>query len=146
MVDLKDLRHLRVKSTDVANVVHVCLPSLPWQMQEALRERETLLAKLESAFPSRALWLSDWASDDESGWRILARDVSVSSLKDDLTNGAWALFLFERDPDLQSLQQQVPAEPRDAHAALRVLRDLGAAVGLWSWYDNYEWLLVVPPL
>jgi hypothetical protein len=143
-MDLKALSHLRIKATTVPDVQRVRLPRLPWRIKAALREREALTATLEAEFPFRALWLSDWASDDAPGWRVLAPDVSLSSFEEEFENGAWALFFFRQSPDLPSLETHLQVEPADACAAVQVLRELGALGAIWSWYDNCDWLIAVP--
>ena len=143
-LDLRAMRHLQVRSTGFANVWHVRLPSTPWRMKDALQERASLLTKLEGAFPYRALWLSDWATDDGPGWRLLAGDAMLSVFDNEITNGAWALFFFERSPELATLEQHAPTEPANYGVAVQALQHLGAMAGIWSWYDNSEWLLVAP--
>lgn len=143
-IDLTALRDLVSKATDVANVWHVRMPSMPWKIEKALRERVSLVSKLETALPHRAIWLSDWTSDEHQGWRVLTRDEQLSSLDDELKDGAWALFFFGDRPDSEKLLELVPNEPPNATAAIQSVRKLGASAAIWSWYDNYEWLVVLP--
>jgi hypothetical protein len=120
------------------------MPSMPWKIRKALSERASLLSKLEAALPYRAIWLSDWTNDEQHGWKILTRDEQLSSLEDDLTNGAWSLFFFGDQPDSERLSESIPIDPPSATAAIQSVRTLGASAAIWSWYDNYEWLVVVP--
>ena len=132
------------KTTDVVNVWHVRMPPIPWKIGKALCERVSLISKLEAALPYRAIWLSDWTSDEQQGWRILTLGEQLSSLDDDLKNGAWALFFFGDQPDRERLSELVPSDPPNATAAIQSVRTLGASAAVWSWYDNYEWLVVLP--
>ena len=143
-IDLPSLHQLRVKATDVSNIWRVALPLQPWKFGSAEHERQSIVEKLGSALPYRALWLSDWATDDRPGWRLLARDESLLSLNDELTKGAWVLFFFENDPAATFDTTLVPTEPADAAAAAQLLRNLGVAAAIWSWYDDNEWLVAVP--
>jgi hypothetical protein len=143
-IDLTTFRDLVTAATDVVNVWHVRVPSMPWKIERSLQERVSLVSKLEASLPYRAIWLSDWTSDEQQGWRILTRDERLSSLDDELKNGAWALFFFEDQPDSEKLLELVPSEPPDATAAIQSVRKLGASAAIWSWYDNYEWLVVLP--
>lgn len=143
-IDLTVLQDLVSQATDAANVWQVRMPSMPWKIERALRERASLVSKLETLLPYRAIWLSDWTSDEQQGWKILTRDEQLSALDDDLKNGAWALFFFEDRPDSQRLLEPVPSEPPNAAAAIQSVRKLGASAAIWSWYDNYEWLVVLP--
>jgi hypothetical protein len=122
-------------------VWRVLLPTLPWGIAAPERERSSLLAKLGTVLPYRALWHTDWASGERAGWRLLNRGEPLASLADDLSRGAWAMFFFEADPSASIDPSFVPAEPADAAVAVRVVREVGAAAGIWSWYDDTEWLV-----
>jgi hypothetical protein len=143
VIDLSSLRQVRATATDVTNVWRISLPLQPWKFSDAEQERQSIVGKLSSAFPYRALWLSDWASYDRPGWRLLARDEMLSLLDDELSKGAWVLFFFEHDPGA-IFDALIPAEPGDAADAARIIRDLGVAAAIWSWYDDNEWLVVLP--
>jgi hypothetical protein len=143
-IDLTVFQDLLATATEVANVWQLRVPSMPWKIEKALHERESLVAKLETSFPYRAIWLSDWASGEQQGWRILTGDEQLSALDDDLKNGAWALFFFEDPPVGEKLGELVPSEPPNATVAIQSVRKLGARAGIWSWYDNYEWFVVLP--
>jgi hypothetical protein len=138
---LKEFQCLRVMPTDLPCVMHVRMPILPWQKEDAFRERNALLTYLKSKFLSQALWLSDWANDDEPKWHILNSKSTTPSFDEEVANGAWAIFFFQKIPSHLILSSYLPSEPSDANAARKILADLGAIVGIWSWYDNYEWLL-----
>lgn len=143
-IDLGALQKLMAAATDTENVWRIRVPSMPWKVQGALLERASLISKLEATFPHRAIWLSDWASDGKQGWRILASHEHLSSLDEELKNGAWALFFYGGHPELGKLAGQVPSDPPNATAAIQSVKELGASAAIWSWYDNYEWLLVLP--
>jgi hypothetical protein len=143
-IDLAAFKGLISSATDVGNVWEVRLPSLPWKVGTALRERASLVLMLETAFPSRAIWLSDWASDEQPGWRILGREDQLSSLDEEMRSGAWALFFFAERPSLDELLKTVPKDPPTAVDASHSVQALGASAAIWSWYDNSEWTLVLP--
>ena len=142
-VDFSSVQYLNVQGTDVPNAWRVRLPRRPWVIRRAERERDGLLAKLTTAHPHRALWLSDWASDERHGWRPLNVHQSLAPYEHELSKGAWVLFFFddERRPPLDAALP--PGEPADPSAATRTLEDVGGAAGIWSWYDDTEWLLVL---
>lgn len=143
VIDLLSLKHLRIQDTEVANVWRVSLPTKPWKFGNAEQERDSLVTRLSEAFPYRALWLSDWASEDSPGWKLLDRNASLSSLVDELSKGGWVLFFFDRNPSASLDATFVPAEPADAAAAIGALRDFGATAAIWSWYDDNEWLIAI---
>jgi hypothetical protein len=143
VIEPSSLRELRAQATDVPSVWRISLPSQPWKSSGAEHERQVMVEKLSLALPYRALWLSDWASYDRPGWRLLARNESLSSLDDDLSSGAWVLFFFEHDPGAV-FYALIPVEPADPADAARLVRRVGAAAAIWSWYDDNEWLVVLP--
>jgi hypothetical protein len=116
----------------------------PWKLGSAEKERLSIVRKLDSALPYRALWLSDWASTDRPGWRLLTQEESLSTFDDDLQKGAWVLFFFDHDPGA-IFDELIPTEPVDAADAARVLCGLGVDAAIWSWYDDNEWLVALPP-
>jgi hypothetical protein len=79
---------------------------------------------------------------ETAGWRLLARNESLSAVGDELRNGAWVLFFFEHDPG-GVIDTPAPTEPANAADAARVVRDFGVAAAIWSWYDDNEWLVVL---
>ncbi len=141
-IDLSSLREVRAQLTEVPNVWRISLPRQPWKFDDAEQERQSILTKLSLAFPHRALWLSDWASDDRIGWHLLAYDESLSSWETELDKGAWVVMFFGHNPDA-SFSTIVPAEPGDAADASRIVHELGAAAAIWSWYDDNEWLMAL---
>ncbi|MGE0386812.1 MAG: hypothetical protein AB7Q97_18965 [Gammaproteobacteria bacterium] len=143
-LDLASMRQLRVQPTTVSNVWRVLLPLQPWRFENAQLERQSIVGKLSTALPYRALWLSDWANENAAGWCFLTRNQTLSSLADDLANGAWALFFFDHDPTSSFDTTLIPAEPTDATVAMDVLRNLRASAAIWSWYDDNDWLVVMP--
>ena len=142
VIDLTLLRELRVMVTNDASAWRVALPLQPWKFSKAEQERQAVVQKLRLAFPHMVLRISDWASDEWSGWRLLSSDESLSTWEDELENGAWALFFFEQKPSA-ILNDLMPVEPTDATDAVNVVRNLGAAAAIWSWYDDNEWLVVL---
>jgi hypothetical protein len=145
-IDLTTFKNLVFKATDVLNVWNIRMPLLPWKNGNALRERVSLVSKLEATFSHRAIWLSEWTSDEYQGWKVLTSDERLSSLDDDLEleQGMWALFFFQDQPDIKKLQDIVPNEPSNATFANQAVRNIGACAAIWSWYDNGEWLVVLP--
>ena len=141
MFDLSAMRHVKAEATDIPNVWRISLPA--WKFSSAEQERQSMTEKLSAALPYRALWLSDWASDEHPGWHTLARDESLTAWDDELGKGAWVLFFFEHDPG-NVLDALVPAEPASPVDAVRQVRDHGGAAAIWSWYDDTEWLVVFP--
>lgn len=137
------MRQVKAEATDVPNVWRISLPARPWKFSSAEQERQSMVEKLSAALPYRALWLSDWASNDHSGWRLLARDESLTAWDDELSKGAWVLFLFEHAPG-NVLDALIPSEPASPVDAVRQVRNLGGAAAIWSWYDDTEWLVVLP--
>ena len=143
-IDLAAFRDLGTTATDESNVWNVRVPSAPWKVKRALLERASLVSKLEATLPYRAIWLSDWASDEHQGWKLLACGEQLSSLDDELRDGAWALFFFEGRPEGEKLLELLPVHPSNATAAIKSVQKLRASAAIWSWYDNYEWLVVLP--
>lgn len=141
--DLSAMRRVKAEATDVPNVWRVSLPARPWKFSSAEQERQSITEKLSAALPYRALWLSDWASDERPGWHILARDESLTAWDHELGKGAWVLFFFEHAPG-NVLDALVPVEPISPVDAVRQVRDLRGAAAIWSWYDDAEWLVVFP--
>jgi hypothetical protein len=143
-IDLAIFEDLVCEVTDVNNVWNVRMPLLPWKNRKALRERISLVSKLELALPYRVIWFSEWASDEHQGWKVLTNDELLSSIDDELINGAWALFFFRFQPDTEKLLMLVPDDPSNASSAMQTVRSIGASAAIWSWYDNYEWMVVLP--
>jgi hypothetical protein len=139
---LSALRHVRIDVTEVPSSWRLSLPRQPWRSSAAERERMSVVDRLDSVFPYRALWTSDWANDDPLRWRILAVGEPLASLAEDLDQGAWVLLFFRHDPGAL-IGKPVPAAPADAISAARIVRDLGAAAAIWSWYDDNEWLVTI---
>jgi hypothetical protein len=52
-------------------------------------------------------------------------------------------FFFRDTPDV-AFQSMTPKEPENNIEAKRKVRSIGADAGIWSWYDNLEWLLALP--
>jgi hypothetical protein len=143
-IDLSSLQHLRVQATSVPSIWRVSLPLQPWEFSSAERERQSMVGRLSAVFPYRALWLSDWASDEHARWHLLARDESLSLFDSELASGAWVLFFFDHDPGATFDTALVPMEPVNAAAVVQLLHGLGVTAAIWSWYDDNEWLVAVP--
>lgn len=142
IIDLSSIQQLKIQSTDVSNVWNVSLPTQPWKFNSAVQERQSIVISLTANLPWRALWLSDWASEDSQGWRLFAYNEQLSPLDDEFSNGAWVLFFFETDPCSSFDISLKPTWPANANAAARTLHDFGADAAIWSWYDDNEWLIV----
>lgn len=140
---LSALRDVRVHATEAPSSWRLSLPLQPWRSGDAERERMSIVDRLSSELPYRALWTSDWANDDPLRWRILGVAEPLSALAEELDKGAWVLLFFRDDPGAP-IGKPVPAAPADAVSAARIVRDLGAAAAIWSWYDDNEWLVTVP--
>jgi hypothetical protein len=143
-IDLATSQKLRTEPTNVANVWRASMPSQPWRFDGAEKERTSIVENLREAFVWQKLWLSDWASKERQGWFDTSSDESLSSVKDELSKGAWAWFFFDHNPGESFDSGFVPAEPADAISALRAVGNLGAAAAIWSWYDDNDWLVVLP--
>lgn len=140
-VDLS-LCHLRVTNTTVQGVWLIALPGFPWQYGKAEEERNMIVTKLSETLPFRALWMSDWASEERPGWRIPGVRESISSIagEDELSNGGWALLFFDHDPG-ELVMHGLSCVPDGPQLARRMLEDLSAGALISSWYDDKEWLL-----
>jgi len=143
MIDITTLHHLCVGATNVPSVWRVRMPLWPWKHRDAELERVLLVERLRATFPYQALWLSDWAGDDRRGWHFLDQDEPLASWDDELGMGAWVLFFFERHPGAISSAWR----PTDVGIPSSIASDthqLNAAASIWSWYDDVEWLVVLP--
>jgi hypothetical protein len=141
--DLSVMRHAKVKATSVPNVWRISLPVFPWKLSLAEQERQFMVKKLSAVLPYRALWFSDWASDERPGWHFLACNESMKAWDNVFNNGAWVLFFFEHAPG-KILDTLIPTEPTNLTAAAHQIHDLGVSAAIWSWYDDIEWLVVFP--
>jgi hypothetical protein len=144
MIDgLPSFTRLSARESDVPGVWFVSLPMRPWKRAAAEAELGLMIDRLASALPARALWLSDWASDDKAGWHLLSAEAPWKAFERDLSQGAWALFFFGSASAANSVFSVRPAQPRSAAAAVKALQDLRAGAGIWSWMDDTEWLVAV---
>jgi hypothetical protein len=134
--------HLEVRSSDVAGVWYVRLPTWPWQYARADEEREALVGRLTDRAPCRRLWLSDSPDDTHGQWQVLSPDQALSAVGSGLDYGDWVVLFFERAPDDSSLPP-APSYPKTPAGARETLVEYGAAAAIWSWLDDAEWLVVV---
>jgi hypothetical protein len=141
--DLSVMRHVKAKATSVPNVWYISLPVSPWKLSLAEQERQFMVKKLSAALPYRALWFSDWASDEHPGWHLLACNESMTARDNAFSNGAWVLFFFEHAPG-NILDALIPTEPTSPIAAAHQIHGLGVSAAIWSWYDDIEWLVALP--
>lgn len=141
-MDFSAFPSLSVRPADVDGVWTVRLPKLPWKMASAEQQQRSIIKTLGNDHPNWALFLSD--ADSDSGWHLLAGSDDLSRWEEKLARGAWALFFF-RDPPNKSLDTVLPASPDTPAAAVAFARSLGAGAAIWSWFDDIEWLLAVPP-
>ena len=136
------LTNLKVRPAKIPNVWYLSVRLLKFARGDS--ERTALLSTLASTSPHLMLWLSDWAADDGPMWRSLTGVDALSEFDAELNVGGWALFFFENAYAAAEAQGTMPAaaEPDDA---VRVLQQLRADAGIWSWYDDRDWLLAVAP-
>ena len=142
-ISLSHIKHLRLEPTEVNHAWILRLPTFSMNSDAALRERGLLLSQLETAYPSRALWLSGWSGDDRLGWKLVTKESPLSAYQGDLDPGAWALFFFDGEPSLPILEQHQPQSPSNAVAALQTIAQFSAKAAIWSWYDDNEWLVAI---
>jgi hypothetical protein len=117
--------------------------------------RVDFIQQLFGRFPVRFIWLKDLNQDvrkalgtplstsGEAGIWTLPDTVSLAQLLDGLYEGGWAMFFLPNPPqEVLKAPEFLPVEPEEA---LSLLRTFGASVGILSWYDDIDWLIVSSP-
>jgi hypothetical protein len=117
--------------------------------------RVDFIQQLFGRFPVRLIWLKGLNEDvrkalgtplntsGEAGIWILPDAVSSDQLVDGLYKGGWAMFFLPNPPqEVPRAPEFLPVEPEEA---LSLLRTFGASVGILSWYDDIDWLIVSSP-
>ena len=73
---------------------------------------------------------------------MLPDTISLAQLLDGLFEGGWAMFFLRNSPQhVPATPEFLPTRPEEVRL---LLRTLGASVGVLSWYDDIEWLIVSP--
>lgn len=115
-------------------------------------QKADLLQQLFRQFPNRLLWLKDVDEDLKSMlgsplsiaggaslW-VLTDATSLTELFNELYEGGWAMFFLPHPPRcVPTPPESLPTNHEDVRP---LLRTLGASVGILSWYDDIEWLIV----
>lgn len=119
-------------------------------------QKTDFVQQLFGKFPVRLIWLKDFWNEDvrktlgtplsSSGgagiWN-LPDAVSLPQLLDGLYEGGWAMFFLLNFPqDVPKAPEFFPAKPKEM---LSLLHSFGASVGILSWEDDIEWLIVSSP-
>jgi hypothetical protein len=118
--------------------------------------RVEFIQQLFERFPVRLIWLKDFLKENMketlrtplstcggAGIWALPDEVSLAQLLDGLYEGGWAMFFLPNPPQkVQEAPEFLPIKPEEA---LSLLRTFGASVGIFSWYDDIDWLIVSSP-
>lgn len=116
-------------------------------------QRVDFVQQLFGRFPVRLIWLKDFLNENMkktlgtplstsggAGIWTLPDAVSLDQLLDGLYEGGWAMFFLPNPPqEVLKASEFLPIEPEEA---LSLLRTFGASVGILSWYDDIDWLIV----
>jgi hypothetical protein len=118
-------------------------------------QRVDFVQQLFGRFPVRLIWLKNLNEDvrkalgapmstsGEAGIWTLPDEVSLAQLLDGLYEGGWAMFFLPNPPQkVQEAPEFLPIKPEEA---LSLLRTFGVGVGIFSWYDDIDWLIVSSP-
>ena len=145
VVDPTSLKLLRVKATGFADVWDIALPGLLFFWKKgAEEERSAWLEELTSIHPNRALGVIDWSNEDQRRWFLLGPGESLEQNNYELSEGGWVYFFFDSmPPSIMDTLLALDGSSSDAEHAIDTLRKVGARAGIWSWYDDCEWLFAV---
>ena len=111
-----------------------------------------LLHQLFRIFPGRLIWLKDLGKDLEemlgkpisTGGEVrlwMAPDtISIVQLLEKLHEGGWAMFFLPNTLQHVPIPPEfLPTKPEEVRG---LLHTLSASIGILSWYDDIEWLIV----
>jgi hypothetical protein len=71
---------------------------------------------------------------------MLPDTISLAQILDHLYEGGWAMFFLPSPPQhVITPPEFLPTKPEEVRI---LLRTLGASIGILSWYDDIEWLIV----
>lgn len=154
IANLHAVKYLRVKETDVSGVSRVGVPRTPWNLKKGIEERKMVVLSICQKFRYLALWLSDIYGPDQKqsivnlairktiGWSFPSQSEVISVIED-LSEGGWGLFFFDRDP--RSSLNALSILPTDARSLLELLEIVSAGAAIISWYDDNEWIVACAP-
>lgn len=115
-------------------------------------QKADFLQQLFRRFPTRLLWVKDVDEDlkamlgsplstvgGASLWVVTDR-TSLTELLSELYEGGWAMFFLPNPPQHGLAPSEfLPSKPEEVRL---LLREVGASIGVLSWYDDIEWLIV----
>ena len=117
-------------------------------------QKVNFIQQLFGLFPVRLVWLKNVDKDlkrtlgnplsigGEASLWVLPDTISLAQLLDGLFEGGWAMFFLRNSPQhVPATPEFLPTRPEEVRL---LLRTLGASVGVLSWYDDIEWLIVSP--
>lgn len=115
-------------------------------------QKADFLQLLFRRFPTRLLWLKDVDENlkamlgsplstvgGASLWMLPDR-ISLTEFLNELYEGGWAMFFLLNPPQhVPTPVEFLPTKPEEVRL---LLREVGASIGILSWYDDIEWLIV----
>lgn len=117
-------------------------------------QRVDFVRQLFDLFPVRLIWLKGADEDlkkslgvpvstaGEACLWMLSDATSLTKLLNNLYEGGWAIFFLRNFPQhVPTTPELLPTKPDEVRL---LLHTLSASVGILSWYDDIEWLVVSP--
>ena len=136
----------------IAHKDHPGVYEMKGGFKKAGAQKVEFIQLLFRQFPIRLIWLKDVNKDPartlgkplstrgEASLWMLPDTISLPQLFDGLYEGGWAMFFLPNTPQqVPTPPEFIPTKPEEVR---KLLSTLGASIGILSWYDDIEWLIV----